>query len=106
MKQRHHRASPARSFIALAALSAFLFAFVLAASPGWHQHLHADAAQSQHECAITVVQSGTELNESAPLPTAPQPVALVSTIPALHPVWVAPPFSYARIFEHAPPALS
>lgn len=108
MTRRHfgRGASVALSFVAFFSLGSLFFAFLLAASPAWHQHFHSDAAQPQHECAITVVESGTELNDSAPVPTAPRLVTQISTIRALNPVWVAAPFSGAHVFEHAPPALS
>ena len=95
-----------RAAICFAALSAFLFAFVLSAAPALHEHLHSDAAHPQHECAITIVESGIESGD-APLAIAgPQPATLFSNVPALHPVWVPALFQCARVFEHAPPALS
>jgi len=57
--------------MALAALSAFLFAFVLSAAPALHEHLHSDAAHSQHECAITIVESGIETGDAPPAVAAP-----------------------------------
>jgi hypothetical protein len=95
-----------RAAIALAALSAFLLAFVLSAAPALHEHFHFDAAHPQHECAIAVVESGIECGD-APLTTAaPEAVLLLPNVKALHPVWVPALFSGARVFEHAPPALS
>jgi hypothetical protein len=95
-----------RAAIALAALSAFLFAFVLSAAPALHEHLHSDAGHPQHECAITIVESGLEAADEPLSTAAPQPASLFATVPVLHPVWVPAPFLGARVFEHAPPALS
>jgi hypothetical protein len=95
-----------RAAIALAALSAFLLAFVLSAAPALHEHLHSDAEHPQHECAITIVESGIETGDAPLAVAAAKAVTLFSTVPALHPVWVPALFQRARIYEHAPPALS
>ena len=95
-----------RAAIALAALSSFLFAFVLSAAPALHEHLHSDAAHPQHECAITIVESGVESGAEPLRIAAPQSATLFSTGAALHPVWVPALFLAASVFEHAPPALS
>lgn len=100
------RYSAGSAAVALASLSAFLFALVLIAAPGLHAHFHEDAGHPQHECAITVVEAGTEAGDAAPLATPPQPASHFATVPALKSVWVAAPFLNACIFEHAPPALS
>ena len=95
-----------RAAVALAALSAFLFAFVLSAAPALHEHLHSDAAHPQHECAITIVESGVESGDEPLRIAGAQPATLFSTVPPLHPVWVPALFHRARVFEHAPPSLS
>ena len=95
-----------RAAIALAALSSFLFAFVLSAAPALHEHLHSDAAHPQHECVITIVETGIESGDAPPAVAAPQAVTLSSTVTVLHPVWVPAIFQRSRVFEHAPPALS
>jgi hypothetical protein len=96
-----------RALVASGLLSAFLFALGLAASPQLHARFHPDAGSSNHECAVTLITSGKYEQADAPPPVcAPQPALVVERIPALAPVWVAAPFLGARIFEHAPPALS
>ena len=95
-----------RAAVALAALSAFLFAFVLSAAPALHEHLHSDAAHPQHQCAITIVESGIDSGDAPRLIAAPGAAPLLATIPTLHPVWVPAPFLSASVFEHAPPVLS
>jgi hypothetical protein len=88
-------------------LAAFLFALGLAASPQLHARFHPDAGSTKHECAVTLIASGKyEQADAPPALVAPQPVVVFEKIPALAPVWVAAPFHVARIFEHAPPALS
>src|SRR5688500_5184106 len=94
-----------RGTIASWTCAALLSAFALSALPHWHELLHSDANTTQHECAVTLVSSGTH-HQPAPLVAAPIPALQLSFIPALHPVWVASPFVGARIFEHAPPAFA
>ena len=93
-----------RAFIAICVSVAFLWAFALSASPQLHQHVHKDASRVEHNCAATMIASGS-YNHSAhsPLVSAPVPAVQFSRIPALAPQWVESPFLSARIFEHAPP---
>ena len=98
--------SPSRAAVALAAFSAFLLAFVLSAAPALHGHLHSDAAHPQHECAITIVETGIESGDAPLAVAAPQTISLLSEVAPLHPVWLPALFQNARVFEHAPPALS
>ena len=95
-----------RAAVALAALSSFLFAFVLSAAPALHEHLHSDVGHAQHECAITIVETGLETGDALLAVPVPRAVTLFSAVAALHPVWVPAIFQHARVFEHAPPALS
>lgn len=88
-------------------LSAFLLALGLAASPQLHARVHADAGSPNHECAVTLIASGKcEQADAPPALAAPELAIVFEKIPALASVWVAAPFLGARIFEHAPPALS
>src|SRR5213083_810459 len=78
----------------------------LSVAPNLHERLHPTAA-SLHECAVTLIASGScHYNAPAPLMTAPTTALHLSKIPALSPQWVESPFLAARIFEHAPPAYS
>lgn len=96
-----------RGTIASWTCAALLLAFALSVLPHWHESLHSDAKTAKHECAVTLVASGTHHQPApAPLVTAPVPALQLSFVPALHPVWVATPFVGARIFEHAPPAFA
>ena len=93
-----------RSTVACGLLASFFLALLFAASPQLHERIHADAAGSQHECAVTLIASGKYQQSDAPvLVSAPQPAVQFSKIAALNPVWVAAPFLGASIFEHAPP---
>jgi hypothetical protein len=93
--------------VASSLLSAFLFALGLAASPQWHARFHPDAGAPVHECAVTLINTGKyEHADAPPVLCAPQPAVVFEKIPVLIPIWVAAPFLGARIFEHAPPALS
>jgi len=90
--------------LVLAAAIVLMLGFSVA--PNLHERLHPTAA-SLHECAVTLIASGScHHTAAAPLVIAPAPAVQFSKIPALNPVWVAAPFLSARIFEHAPPAHS
>lgn len=93
-----------RAAIHLALIASFLFAIALVASPALHERFHPDANQPGHECAVTLIASGSYDHVAPPaVSTAPSLVAEFSEAPALDPVWVASPFSRSRVFEHAPP---
>ena len=94
-----------RAFIAICVGAAFLWALALSASPQLHQRVHKDANRVEHNCAATLIASGSYDHAGhPPLVSAPVPVIHFSKIPALTPQWVESPFLGARIFEHAPPA--
>jgi hypothetical protein len=102
---RHLACSLIRGAVASWICASLLSALALSVSPRWHELIHADAKSAKHECAVTLVSSGTfKQSTPAPLVVAPAPAPQFSFIPVLHPVWVASPFIGARIFEHAPPA--
>jgi hypothetical protein len=78
----------------------------LSAAPNLHERLHPTAA-SLHECAVTLIVSGScHHNAAAPLIIAPATAVQFSKILTLNPVWVESPFLGARVLEHAPPAHS
>ena len=79
--------------------------FALSASPQLHQRVHKDAGRVEHNCAVTMISSGSyDHAVQSPLVSAPAPAVQFSKIPALTPCWVQSPFLGACIFEHAPPA--
>jgi len=82
-----------RALIAICVSGAFLWALALSASPQLHQRVHPDAGRVEHNCAVTMIASGSY-----------NPAVQFSIIPALTPCWVQSPFLGACIFEHAPPA--
>jgi hypothetical protein len=91
--------------IAVCLCASLLSTLALSANQKWHELIHADAKSPRHECAVTLASSGN-YQQPAPLVAVPVPVLQFCFVPALHPVWVASPFSSARILEHAPPALA
>jgi hypothetical protein len=94
-----------RVFVAAFVSLAFLWALALSASPQLHQRVHKDANRAEHNCAATMIASGSYDHAAhAPLVSAPVPVIHFSKISALTPQWVQSPFLGACIFEHAPPA--
>jgi hypothetical protein len=94
-----------RAFLGVCVSAAFLCALALSASPQLHQRVHKDAGRVEHNCAVTMIASGSYNHAAdAPLVSAPAPAVQFSKIPALTPCWVRSPFLGAHIFEHAPPA--
>jgi hypothetical protein len=94
-----------RAFVAGLLSAAFLWALALSASPQLHQRVHKDANRVEHNCAATMIASGSYDHVAhAPHVSAPVPLIHFSKIPALTPQWVESPFLGACIFEHAPPA--
>jgi len=92
--------------VALVLAAAILLMLTLSVAPNLHERLHS-AAAPLHECAVTLIASGScHHTAAAPLMIAPATTLQYSKIPALNPIWVAAPFLGARIFEHAPPAQS
>ena len=106
-KQLAHTIASFRTLIATALVFAFLLALALAASPQLHARVHPDAGNVNHECVVTLIATGKYQQADVPLVVvAPQPAVHFDRLPVLTPVLVAPHFLGARIFEHAPPALS
>jgi len=94
-----------RAFVAVFVSAAFLWALALSASPQLHQRVHPDAGRVEHNCAATMIASGSYDHAAhPPLVSVPLPAVQFSKIPALTPQWVESPFLGACIFEHAPPA--
>jgi hypothetical protein len=104
MSRFAHSTNRGRAFIAILVSAAFVWALALSASPQLHQRVHPDAGRVEHNCAATMIASGSYDHVAhPPLVSAPVPAIQFSKIPALTPCWVESPFLGARIFEHAPP---
>ena len=96
-----------RAFVAGLLSAAFLWALALSVSPQLHQRVHKDANRVEHNCAATMISSGSYDHAAhPPLVGTPVPSVHFSKIPALTPQWVESRFLGASIFEHAPPARS
>jgi hypothetical protein len=94
-----------RAFVAAFVSIGFFWALAVSASPQLHQRVHKDANRVEHNCAATMIASGSyDHSVQVPLVSAPVPAIQFSKIPALTPCWVQSPFLGACIFEHAPPA--
>ena len=73
----------------------------------YHARFHADSGSPDHECAVTLIATGKyEQADAPPVVVVPQLAVVFEDIPSFAPAWVASSFLGARIFEHAPPALS
>jgi|SRR2546422_4979128 len=102
-----HSTNRGRVFVAIVLSAAFLWALALSAFPQLHQRVHKDANRVEHNCAVTMIASGSYDHAAhPPLVSAPAPSIQFSNIPVLTPCWVQSPFLGACIFEHAPPAHS
>jgi hypothetical protein len=94
----------ARALVAALVSVGFLWTLALSASPQLHQRIHKDANRVEHNCAVTMIASGSYDHAAhPPLAGVPVPSVHFSKIPALTPQWVESPFLGACIFEHAPP---
>jgi hypothetical protein len=100
-----HSTNRGRALIAVCLSAGFLWALALSASPQLHQRVHPDANRAEHNCAATMIASGSYNHAPhPPLVSAPVSTIQFSKIPALTPQWVESPFLGACILEHAPPA--
>jgi predicted metal-binding membrane protein len=95
-----------RAVIAAGSVAAFLFALVLSATPQLHEQLHGATSVGNHECAATLLASGsyqqTPLATISLAPPAP-PGTFVQALPGSPLVSAHLEFS---LLEHAPPAKS
>src|SRR2546430_8693415 len=92
------------STVVLVLATAIVLMLGLSVAPNLHERLHPTAA-SLHECAVTLIVSGScHHSAAAPLMIAPAIALQFSRILVLNSVWVESPFLGARVFEHAPPA--
>jgi hypothetical protein len=94
-------------FTASILISALLLALTLAAAPQLHARIHKDSSATDHQCAATLISSGSYEHSASPdLLSTPQLADHVSTIAIFTSCWVPALFLGASIFEHAPPARS
>ena len=95
-----------RATAVLVLATAIVLMLGFSVAPNLHERLHPTGA-SLHECAVTLIASGScHYNAAPPLMIAPATALHLSKIPALSPQWIESPFLGACIFEHAPPAHS
>jgi hypothetical protein len=95
-----------RGTTVLVLATAIVLMLGLSVEPNLHERLH-PASASLHECAVTLITSGScHYGAVAPPLIAPTTALHLSKIPVLNPHWVESPFLAARVFEHAPPRYS
>jgi hypothetical protein len=87
--------------------AAFFWTLLLSVSPQLHARIHPDGNRTEHNCAVTLIATGSyDHAAQQPLVSEPQFASGYSEIAALSSTWVRPLFLSAHIFEHAPPAHS
>jgi hypothetical protein len=104
--KRHFGNGRSIAILAAAFLGLFLFTLVLAAIPQLHERIHVSSGAANHECAVTLLTSGTY--QHTPLATIslappPLPKIFVQTLSSSALVSAHLEFS---LLEHAPPANS
>src|SRR3954449_11997652 len=95
-----------RTAIAAGSLAAFLFALVLSVTPQLHEQFHGTTGTANHECAATLLASGSyQHTPMATISLAPPaaPKAFVQALASFELVSAHLEFS---LLEHAPPANS
>ena len=89
-------------------LMQMIMALAMVVTPELHEHLHHDAGDSHHECAVTHLMQG-DFGDGAPLPlVAVAPVQVAPTTEVFSAdttANVAPLWLVNGILEHAPPLL-
>lgn len=95
-----------RAVITAGSLAAFLFALVLSSAPQLHEQLDGATGVGNHECAVTLLASGSYQHT---------PIVTISLAPPLTPkTFIQVPTSFElvsahlefSVLEHAPPANS
>jgi hypothetical protein len=87
-------------------IGAFLFALALCAIPQLHERIHASSAAANHECAVTLLTSGTCSHTPIDaIAIAPPPSNPTSPFSNRHFRLVSPTLEFS-LLEHAPPAIS
>jgi len=95
-----------RRSIAALLLGAIALTAGLASSPQWHDWLHEAGDRTNHECAATLLSSGSlEHSDCAPAVVAPEPTPGVSAFRTQIFARVLAYLAFTRL-EHAPPVVS
>ena len=86
---------------------AFAFALMLSAAPQLHERFHHHADTPNHECAVTLVATGSfDHAATPPLLAEPQTIELAAVILNLRSAFVRSSFLSGSVFEHAPPVFA
>lgn len=91
--------------MAAAFASLFLFTLVLSAIPQLHERVHSSSSTANHECAVTLLNSGNcQHTVSDTIAIAPPPAAVFAHVSFRFQL-VSARLEFS-LLEHAPPALS
>ena len=93
-----------RQTIAFALLGLFLSVLGMAQFESLHRALHCDAAEPEHQCAVTLIQAGQIDSPAVVVAVVNESVEILFQ-PALQSVFVPQP-SFSLLPSRGPPALS
>lgn len=103
--KRHFSDGRSIAIMAAAFVSLFLFTLVLSALPQLHERIHSSSRAANHECAVTLLMSGTyQHTVSDTIAIAPPPATAFAHVSFRFQL-VSPRLEFS-LLEHAPPALS
>ena len=103
--KRHFSDGRSIAIMAAAFVSLFLFTLVLSAIPKLHERIHSSSGAANHECAVTLLTSGTyQHTVSDTIAIAPLPVTAFAHVSSRFQL-VSPRLEFS-LLEHAPPAIS
>jgi hypothetical protein len=98
------RTSAVKRAFSLLCLVILLCLQALAAAPVLHRHLHHDASQADHACAVTMLAQGkVHLASAAPVVLPPAAFVTETLVP---PVLLLATVEYGLLPGRAPPCLS
>ncbi|MCA1657790.1 MAG: hypothetical protein LC627_00655 [Verrucomicrobiaceae bacterium] len=103
--KRHFSTGRSIAIMAAAFFSLFLFTLVLSAVPHLHERVHSSSSAANHECAVTLLSSGSYQHTVSDMIAIAPPAAAAFAHRAVRFQLVSPRLEFS-LLEHAPPALT
>lgn len=91
-----------RQGVALALLLAVMAVVAMASSPRWHEDVHHDADQADHQCAVTLFASGA-WHDAVPVLAAAPELVLTPEDSVVEGQRIVLSLRFSGVLEHAPP---